>query len=34
MNEVYYQIKSECKLPAALLYYTYKDFEGVLQYIN
>ncbi len=30
MNEVYYQIKSECKLPVAMLTYTYKDFEGVL----
>jgi len=30
MNEVYYQIKSECKLPMAMLTYTYKDFEGVL----
>ena len=30
MNEVYYQIKSECKLPVAMLTYTYKDFEGEL----
>ena len=30
MNEIYYQIKSECKLPVAMLTYTYKDFEGVL----
>ena len=30
MNEVYYQIKSECKLPVAMLTYTHKDFEGVL----
>ena len=30
MNEIYQQIKSECKLPVALLTYTYKDFEGGL----
>jgi hypothetical protein len=30
MDEVYYQIKSECKLPVTRLTYTYKDFEGVL----
>jgi hypothetical protein len=29
MNE-FYQLKSECELPATLLTYTYKDFEGVL----
>ena len=30
MNEIYQQIKSECELPAAILTYTYKDFDGVL----
>lgn len=30
MNEIYQQIKSGCELPAAILTYTYKDFEGVL----
>jgi hypothetical protein len=32
MNEFYQQIKSECELPIALLTYTYKDFEGALQF--
>ena len=34
MNEIYQQIKSECKLPVALLGYTYKDFDGVLHPFN
>ena len=34
MNEIYQQIKSECKLPVTLLGYTYKDFDGVLHPFN
>ena len=34
MNEIYQQIKSECELPIALLSYTYRDFDGVLQLGN
>jgi len=30
MNEIYQQIKNECKLPVILLTYTYKDSRGVL----
>ena len=31
MEELYYKIKAECELPVAMIGYTYKDFDNVIQ---
>ena len=32
MREIYFKIKQNCELPVAVLNYTYKDFDGVIQF--
>jgi hypothetical protein len=31
MREIYSKIKQDCELPVAMLTYSYKDFDGVIQ---